>query len=820
MTITVQCFVLDATYKLRDGKAQIYLYCRTVDGKQIVVLDATTNPYFYAIPTNSLLKEKLKGFGTNDMHVTQTQDESKLYHGKDITALKVFTNIPGAVPTISSQIAIWEETSSVHENDILFVRRYLIDKGIYPCSLVEVKGDWSLEQSRAPVLVALNVTPLGTATYDHPKILAVDIETYQEEGKGVDFVHNPILMIALYTKGFERVITWKRFDGAGQYVEFVESEDDMLRHFREHIINLAPDILTGYYSDGFDLPYIKARADKYGIKMDLSMDYSELHVLGKNRSEAQISGLVHLDILSFIRRVISRTMETDVFTLDAVASELLGERKKSVDLSKLSDHWDAASVQLASFAEYNLHDARLTFQLTELVLPNILELVKISGLLIFDASRQSISQLIEAFIFRQAHEQNMLSYNKPQYQESSRRMSQRAKGAFVLEPTPGLYEHIVVFDFRSLYPSIIVTHNISPETLNCACCEETQKAPVQGVSYWFCEKKRGFIPAILDDLILRRNRVKEILKEQQSKDPLLAARSEALKWLANSFYGYLGFAQSRWYSLECVESITGYGRTYITQVIHKAKERSFFVLYSDTDSIFLQLGKHTKEDAIRFLEEINYSLPGMIELDYENYYPAGLFVSTKGVEISEAEDEKGAKKKYALIDEKGFIKIRGFETVRRNTSVIARDVQRLVFEYVLRDRDSRKAVEYVRQIIDNMRKNTIPSDKAVISTMLTKDIKNYQTIGPHVAAAQRMQDKGYAVGAGTLVKYIIVKGQIKDKIRDRVRLPQEVTSNEYDSSYYIENQILPAVERIFNVLGYSAEDILGEVSQKTLGKFF
>ncbi|MBI4448980.1 ribonuclease H-like domain-containing protein [Candidatus Woesearchaeota archaeon] len=832
--VTLNVFVLDASYRIVDGKAKMYLYGRTTEGKQVVIVDSTFDPYFIIIPKQiDACKARLAALeaelSNDEMRIIRVDEHKKFFDGKETTILKVFTNIPGAVPRISEMIKDWPELRMVNENDVLFVRRYLIDKGIYPFSQVEVSGEWCLEASRAAMLQVSTIKPLIDVTYNHPKMLAVDIETYQDMGRGVDMVRNPILMIALYGPDFQKVITWKHFDGAAPFVDFVDSEEAMIRHFREHMIAYGPDIVVGYYSDGFDLPYIKARADKYRIKLDLGMDHSEVRVLTKIKKQVEIPGLVHLDILGFIRRVIGRTMDTDVFSLDAVSEELLGERKMVVDLDSLSKHWDDASRELARYAEYNLHDAKLTYQLAEKVLPNLVELVRLSGLLPFDASRGSITHLIEGYIFRQAREWNIVVYNRPGYSESSARMHRSAKGGFVFEPTPGLYENIVVFDFRSLYPSIIVSHNISPETLRCSCCEGKNLAPVDGQRIWYCEKKQGFVPTILDELVERRNRIKELLKKNK-KDALLIARSDALKWMANSFYGYLGFSQSRWYSFEGVESITGYGRNYIMGVIEQARKRGFEVLYSDTDSIFLQLTKNTKEDALRFLEEVNFTLPGKVELDFENYYPAGLFVGTKasaksGAATEDASDDadepkKGAKKRYALVDERGELKIRGFETVRRNTSLIAKETQKHALELILKDRNNKAALEYVKGVINALREAKIPAGKVTILTMLTKDTSGYETKGPHVAAAERMKAKGYAVGAGTMIKYVIAKGSPKDKIRDKVRLPEELKDNEYDASYYIENQIIPSVERIFQVIGYSKEDLLGKANQKTLGGFF
>ncbi|MBW2994451.1 hypothetical protein KY315_03455, partial [Candidatus Woesearchaeota archaeon] len=236
----------------------------------------------------------------------------------------------------------------------------------------------------------------------------------------------------------------------------------------------------------------------------------------------------------------------------------------------------------------------------------------------------------------------------------------------------------------------------------------------------------------------------------------------------------------------------------------------FKVLYSDTDSVFIGLGEKTQEDAVKFVEKINMDLPGVMELEYEGFYPSGIFVATKS-------GEGGAKKKYALIDDKGKMKITGFETVRRNVSYIAKDVQKEVLTWILKEQNADSALAYVRKVIEDLKQGKIPVEKVAIRTQLSKDIDDYDNIGPHVAAAQRMKSKGLIVGPGSMITYVVTKG--KGRIRDKVKLPEEIQSSDYDADYYITNQIIPGVEKIFAVLGIPKEELLGKSSQSKLGSF-
>ena len=271
-----------------------------------------------------------------------------------------------------------------------------------------------------------------------------------------------------------------------------------------------------------------------------------------------------------------------------------------------------------------------------------------------------------------------------------------------------------------------------------------------------------------------------------------------------------GYAGARWYSKECAASITAYGRFYILRSIEKAK-KDFEVVFSDTDSVAIALGNKTKQDALNFMKEINESLPPFMELELENFYDRGLFVMKKN-------ELQGAKKKYALLDEDNNLKIRGFEAIRRNWSYLAKEVQLKVLEIILKDNSIEEAVDYVKNIINDLRKKSIPLERAIIRTQLRKEIRHYESIGPHVKVAKNMMANGIDIGIGTVIRYVVTEG--KGIIRDRAKLPEECNEKEYDAEYYINNQIIPAVKMIFESVGYS-EGILTESNEQSkLNKFF
>jgi DNA polymerase I len=812
----VQFYPLDVVYKVVNNRTQIYLFGRTTDNKQICVIDENFEPYFYVL-TKQIedVQEKLVKIRVERdedvSSVTKTEVVHKKLLSKETDAIKVYTKLPRDVPVIRDVIKEWEMIDSIHEYDIQFTRRYLIDKSIVPSTLVEVEGSEVNHKFRVPVFKADKITSLGDESLREPRVLAFDIETYNPDGESIQPEKNPMLMVAFYGEGLKKVITWKKFKTKSKEIEFADDEAGLIKRFKEIIREHQPDILTGYFSDGFDIPYIKTRAEKHKIKLDLGLDLSEVKVKAGKADTSKITGIVHLDIFKFIFKVMRGSLDTDSYKLDAVASELLGQKKKKVDLDKLAGIWDNKPEELERYCDYNLQDSFLTYELCKKMFPTLLELVKIVGLPIYAVNRMGFSQLVEGYLLKQAQQFNEIAPNKPHYDEISKRKMNTYKGAFVFEPKPGLYKDIVIFDYRSLYPSIISSHNISPGTLNCSCCEgEAETTPGEKEhKHWFCKKIKGFVPTIIGDLITRRMRIKEIIKKKEDK--FLSARDQALKLLANSFYGYLGFFGARWYSIECARSVTGWGRFYIQDVISKARKNDFNVLYSDTDSVFLALGEKTRKDAEKFLEAINLGLPGLMEMEYEGFYPNGIFVSAK-------EGPYGAKKKYALMSEDGSLKIKGFEAVRRNWSFIAKEVQENVLNIILKENDTEKALTYVKTVVKELRNKEIPLDKVVIHTKLQKELGSYDAVGPHVAVAKEMKNKGVEIGIGSMVRYVVTSGT--GRIRDRAKIPEDVKDKDYDFDYYINNQVIPSVEKIFEVLGFTKEELLRTKEQRKLERFF
>ncbi len=912
--------ILDTDYITENGRPVIRVF-KKENGEFRIEYDRSFEPYFYAILKEDSAIDELKKV-TAERHGTTVKIQRakkvrKNFLGRPVEVWKLYFTHPQDVPAIREKIREHPAVVDIYEYDIPFAKRYMIDTGITP-----MDGDEEL------------------------KMLAFDIETLYHEGD--EFATGPILMISYADEEDARVITWKGVDLP--YADVVSTEKEMIKRFLRVVREKDPDVLITYNGDNFDFAYLKKRCERLGVKFTLGRDGSEPKIqrMG-DRFAVEVKGRIHFDLYPVVRR----TVNLPTYTLEAVYEAVLGRKKSKVYAEDIARAWES-NRGLEEVVRYSMEDAKATYELGREFLPMEIELSRLIGQSLWDVSRSSSGNLVEWFLLRKAYERNELAPNKPSGRELEIRLSRGYAGAYVKEPERGLWDNIVYLDYKSLYPSIIITHNVSPDTLNLEGCRNYDVAP--GVGHRFCKDKKGFIPEVLGRLLDERQRVKKKMKETVDpvKRKLLDYRQRALKVLANSHYGYMGYARARWYCRECAESITAWGREYIEMTIREIEKKfGFKVLYADsvtgdTEVVirrngkieFLQIEKlfervdqlsgekeycildgvealtldedgslvwrnvpyvmrhrtgkriyriwltnswhldvtedhslivdenglkeakpaeiedkkliavkgdlsgirHLKPQSIEeisydgyvydievegthrffangilvhntdgffatipgadaetvkgrgmdFLRYINSKLPGLLELEYEGFYTRGFFVT---------------KKKYALIDEEGKITTRGLEVVRRDWSEIARETQARVLEAILRDGDVEEAASIVREVTEKLSKYEIPPEKLVIHEQITRNIRDYKAIGPHVALAKRLESKGIKVKPGTLISYIVLRGD--GRISDRVILAEEFdpTVHRYDADYYIENQVLPAVERILRAFGYRKEDL-------------
>lgn len=786
-----RAYLIDIDYIINKGQTYVKLILK---GKKYCRLYFPYDPYFFSeVPA-----KKIKPGVYNGGRIKRIEEVEKFLGSEKKKLRKIYAEVPSDVPKLREFI-YHKLGYGCHEYDIVFTKRFLSDFSLTPLSLITYERDGRF------IKRFLSCDEGDIAELE--KRVGFDIEVYNPQG-APDAKKDPVIMISYRTPSDRKVITYRK--NSNENVIFAKDEREMFLLFSEKIKKYDPDIIYGYNSSNFDIPYLKER----GAVIKASVEFARWKGAMRRRKKGLNTGLnlpgrVHFDLYP-ASRLLGQigVINVNKFTLQEVYESVTGKEKfmvKRLDIWKL---WDENRKELF---DYSLADADAVFTVGEALLELEKELSVLAKTSLFETTLSTSGQLVESMLIHEAQKRNMLIPTKPKEEEIKHRMANPIKGAFVKLPAPGIYDNIAVFDFRGLYPSIIVSYNIDPFTLS----EDGKDSYTSPTGAHFLKKPNGLIPSTLEKLVEMRTGIKKKLKSMKkggAEYEKLKARSQALKIISNSFYGYLGYARSRWYRRECAESVTAWGREHILNAGMEAEKWGFTVLYQDTDSLFLLLGDKTKEDALRFMEHINKNLPEKMELELEDFYKRGVFVSKKA-------EEKGAKKKYALMNEKGEIKIRGFELVRRDWSPVAKKTQLKVLKAILEEGSKEKAVEVVKETVNEIMKGHAGLKDLVIYTALKKDPRAYEVKSPEVAAALKLEKyEGRKVKSGNVIGYVVSR---RGRSISEKAIPIEMAEEgEYDAEYYVNNQILPAVMKILKELGVKEEDVMGIGDQKSMLEFF
>lgn len=814
-----QFIPIDYDYFDFEGKNFIKIYGRDQKGKRLCIIDSC-DVFFWAILKDNLPEKKVKKLipkiqkikvenGGRTTSVKKIEIHNKNFLDKPVKALKIFADNYKDLHSIAHHLGV-DEIVKRRGYDLGYINHYIMQKQIKPLHWYEIEGEildgtnefGGIEKTtQVDLIIKLNSHKEIKYENFEPKILCFDLET-----DSIKIGQGQILMVSLVGKNFRKVITHKHTKEKPNYVEYVQDEKELIKKFIEEVKKFSPDFLIGYFSDGFDIPFLRARAQKNKIRLDLGIDGSQPTLSRGATTTAKNKGIAHIDLLKFIRVAYGQYMQSETFSLNEVAKEFLGNTKKDFELKHSTkikeDEWE-------KYFEYNLHDSVLVYDLFEKFWPDILVFSKTTHQPPAEITRAGLSKYTESYILNNLEKYNEIPEKRPTHEElASRRGEGPVEGAFVLEPKPGLYDKIAMFDFTSMHTSIIISMNLSKGTLLEKPTKNSNSIETRRGKFYFT-KKPGFVPRVLNEIFELRKKAKAEYKKDPN--PITRARSNAFKVLSASVHGYIAFFGARYYSKEASASILAYVRKFNKDTIKKIEKKGYNVLYGDTDSIAFQRGNSSKEKIKELLKELNSKLPGIMELELEGFFKRGIWVTTRA-------GKTGAKKKYALLGEDDKLKIRGFETVRRDWCKLARDLQNNVIKLILEDGNEKRAVEYVKKIIKKIKNKEIDKSELTIKTQLKKPISEYKAISPHVIAAQKMKDKKIPIGPGTLIKYYISQtAQKKKLVREKVKLPDE--SGDYDTEYYLERQILPSVENIFQVFEIKTKELIDGKKQMTLGDY-
>jgi len=777
LEVKLRFYLLDVSYEIHGGVPTILLWGVSDDGRRILIVDKSFRPYFYVILREEVdeygVLSKIKILSRGDSPITSTEVGYKKYYGKPVKVVKITTVKPEAVRDYRELVKKLKDVIDVVEADIRFSMRYILDSDVPPCQWYEAEVEplEGVSGYRVNSMYGLagRLRPLDRTVPPRLRILALDIEVYNPRG-AVDPSRDPVIVISLATSDGDLKLLTASEGSPPQ-------DRDLVKEFINYVLAYDPDIVVGYNSNKFDLPYLVERASKLGLSLDIGRVRGGIPRPSVH-GHYSIPGRLHVDIYNFAEEI----PEIKIKSLDTVA-DYLGVMKKSertlIPGHEIHAYWDDRSKR-GLLLNYAKDDVVSTLRLSEKFIPFAMQLSSLTGLPLDQVGAASVGYRLEWYLMRSAVKMGELIPNRLE------REYEPYKGAVVLEPKKGVHSNVAVLDFTSMYPNIMVKYNIGPDTYVEGECENHYKIP--GTNYCFRKDPPGFYKSVLETLLRLRRVVREEMKKYPLGSPehlILDERQRALKILANASYGYMGWVGARWYFKPGAEAVTAIGRDTIKKAISLAENLGLEVIYGDTDSLFIS----NRPEVSKFIEEVMKVLE--LEIKVDKVYKRVFFTE--------------AKKRYVGILDDGRIDIVGFEAVRGDWSEIAKEVQENVAKIVLETGDTKKATDYVRSVVLELKQQKIPLEKLVIWKTLTKSLDEYEVNAPHVTAAKKMIGLGFKVEKGDKIGYVITRGQTP--ISSRAAPYFMAKLSDIDVDYYVKHQIVPAAMRILEYFGVSEKQL-------------
>ncbi|MGV8141891.1 MAG: DNA polymerase II, partial [Candidatus Woesearchaeota archaeon] len=709
----------------------------------------------------------------------------------DEPVVKIISELPADVSKLRKTLEE-EHNIDCYEADIRFYQRFLIDndiKGSLEISGKYKKGKYVDRIYEDPHIKHSDWRP-------ELKVLSIDIET--------DPKAKQIYCISLYTEDYKKVIIVGIDKDIGKPLHnalTVNTEKELLEKFQELVWKIDPDIITGWNLIDFDLKIIKKKFEEYGIPFTLGrIDWPcklELNDEFMRDSSAEFPGRMVLDGIVLLK---TSFIKLENYKLDTAAEEFLGKKKSIGQEHKAEDIEYYYKHEQQKLIDYNLQDAEFVYDI--IFKTNSLQLTLLRSLITgmtMDRVKASVASLDSLFL-RYARKFKIV-LNSSKFSEKD----EPGKGGFVMKSKPGLYDYVVVCDFKSLYPSLIKTFNIDPYSYVAPSdrlkhpSKEKYVTTANGAVF---KNQEGILPKIISDVWHQRDEAK---KRKDTPETIYA-----LKIIMNSFYGVLGNPACRFFNPEMSNAITSTGQEIIKLTTKKVQELGYDVIYGDTDSIFVVTGAKDADDARKIGKKIQryvnefydeyikkeYHRDNAMELQFDKLFKIFLMPTIRG-------SDEGAKKRYAgiVLDDEGKEELHftGMESVRGDWTDLAKKFQEELFELVF---NKKEVTEYVKRFIKEL-KSGKHDDMLVYRKSLSKPLDEYtKTTPPHVKAA-RMLDRL----TSNIIQYIVtIEGPE----------PLEKLKHKPDYEHYIDKQLRPIADTILFVYGKNFDDILKNSTQSSL----
>ncbi|MCH1929001.1 DNA polymerase II [Shewanella sp. A25] len=689
---------------------------------------------------------------------------------------------------------------ALFEADIRPEQRFLIERFValdvaFLGHFIDPAQGQQLTQNPIPVFTALKAKSIAPQSDIMLRCISLDFECSFE---------GLLYSVALYGKDsqgatYQKVImVGEAQSDAAAYIEWVANESALIHRLIAWFAEYDPDLIIGWSVVTFDLAllYRRAAVNHIPLKIGRGGTLLEWKVDNKFRPETlSLPGRVVLDGIDWLKAAF---YQFERYSLEFVSQALLGEGKAIENVENRVTEIDALFTKdKQGLAHYNLTDSRLVWDIFEhtQLWDFVLARAELTGL---ELGRVGAS--VAAFYHLYLPHLHRSGYVAPAQPASQ---GIESPGGYVMDSVPGLYKNILVFDFKSLYPSIIRTFLIDPKGLIEGLASDEENC-VPGFLGGRFNRKSPILPKLIKNLSEQREKAK-----RESNAPL----SQAIKIIMNSLYGVLGSQGCVFHDAKLASSITMRGHQIMKQTRAWIEEMGWQVIYGDTDSTFVWLGDVALEQDIAHLglqiaNDINqkwlkklkreFQLESFLELQFERHYEQFFMPTLRG-------SDEGSKKRYvgAWRDKEGKLAItfKGMEQVRSDWSPLARQVQAELYHRMFNQRDiSGFLTGVIEELLAGKR-----DDDLVFSKRMRRNLEEYTAkSSPHVKVARQLCEltgKASFGKRGAQIDYLMT-----------VNGPEPVLcrSSTIDYQYYIDKQIGPIAEPVFSIMKLNYNDLVSK----------
>jgi DNA polymerase elongation subunit (family B) len=458
-------------------------------------------------------------------------------------------------------------------------------------------------------------------------------------------------------------------------------------------------------------------------------------------------------------------------------------------------------------------DEKNTFILAESGLDGLFEIARTCRVSLHAAARSSIGSSMSSIQFYQAMKDNVLiPRNKsiPEAFKSALELLVGDRGGFVYEPEVGVHDDVGEVDFASMYPTVMVNNNISAETVLCKCCPNS-KLRIPELGYNICEKRVGVVPKALKPVIAKRLLYKKLKAEAQDERlrEVYDNRQIALKWILVTCFGYLGYRNARFGTVDGHIGVCAFGREAFLKASRIAEEKGFRIIHGIVDSLWLKKKDATDEEYQGLCEEIREET--QIPLSFEGRYNWIVFLPSK------MHPNVGVLNHYYGVMESGKIKVRGLEVRRRDTPPFVHDAQTKMLEVLAQARNSKEFVQKIPdalKVLRGFREKLLAGEVSVwdliITKHLSKDPKRYKQMVSQVIAAKQLMKEGVEVAAGKNVKFLFTSAENK-RYERRVAAEELIEKNTNSDVKKYLLLLYASAASMFSPFGYSIGTVYDEV---------